>query len=116
MKLVISILLLFSWTLSSLSAKTEAPLVLDHSSHIQSIFKQNSESESPEHYQSFSEIDIEVERDRLVLFLFVSILPELKDTKFSNLAYYSEHFHAFNLPALISLHLPLYIKDRQFLI
>ncbi len=116
MKQVISIILLICWTLSSLNANTETPLVLDHGSHLQNIIKHNSESESPDHYQSFSEIDIEDERNRLVLLLFVSILPEINVSKFSNLGYYSEHCHAFHVSVLISLHLPLYIKDRQLLI
>ena len=79
MKQIISILLLACWTLSSLTAQVESYLVSDHTSHVQSIVKQNSESESPDHYQSFSEIDLKDEKSRLLLLTLTFILPELND-------------------------------------
>jgi len=117
MKQVISILILFSWTLSSLSAKTESLLVLDYTTHVQSIVKQNSKSESPDHYQSFSEIDLKDEKSRLLLLTLVFILPELNDLYwYSNLTYYSAHCHEFHASEVIPIHSPQYITNRQILI
>lgn len=117
MKIIFSILLLFCWTFTSLSAKIHSPLVFDQTAHIQSILKQNSESELPEHYQSFSEIDLKDEKNRFLLFTISSLLPELNDSfSFSKLIYYSLHFYSLHVTVVFILHLPLYMVVRHLLI
>lgn len=116
MKLIFSILLI-SWTFSSLSAKIHSPLVFDQTAHIQSVLNQNSKSELPEHYQSFSEIDLKEEKSRFILLMFGSVVPELNDfISFLNFIFSSFHSYAFYLTYVFTPHLPLYISVRHILI
>lgn len=117
MRQIFSILILVSWILSTLSTHAEPTLVLDHSSHIQTIHKKNSESETPDHYQSFSEIDLKDERSKLLFFNLILFLTDINDLYLlSIITSYSQHSYDLNEFVIFPPHCPLYIADRQILI
>lgn len=114
MRQIFAIIILICWVLSTFTTNAEPVFVLDHASHIQTIHKKNSESEAPNHYQSFSEIDLKEDRSKLFMTLLLNDINDL--FWFSNVIYYSEHSYNLIDSVILPLHCPLFIADRQILI